>query len=194
MGGSFFLAMRVQELKERVEMLSKKHVKFLKNMGMVVNTSKTEVIIFKKKGHRSIENFKVGGTEVKAIVTMKVLGLNFQTDIKWNTQVSTILSKIRPKLSILRKISRNLDIQDYHKVATVQLCSILYYGSPVWLNNTLDKSLWAKLRSLHYRILRVGIKDLKQRKSKLYIDKTYKRAISEMCRDSYPNSPNERAV
>jgi len=56
-------------------------------------------------------------------------------------------------------------------VATAQLYSILYYGSVVWLNN---------MRSIHYRILRVGIKDYKQKVSKNRIDKACKRATPEM--------------
>jgi len=66
---------------------------------------------------------------------------------------------------MLKKIRRNLDLSDYLKVATAQLYSILYYGSPVWLNCTLEASLLKKLRALHYKILRVGIKDCKQKKS-----------------------------
>jgi len=173
-------AKTIQELKAKLEELSKRHVSYLKKMGMIVNTSKTEVVVFRKKGHIEIETFKVDDTEVLSTTTMKVLGLTFQTDMKWNFHVNTVLKKIQSKLSMLRKIRRNLDLQDYLKVATAQLYSILYYGSPVWMNDTLEKSLWQKLKSLHYRILRVGIRDFKRRKSKKHIDKTCKRATPEM--------------
>jgi len=87
---------------------------------------------------------------------------------------------------MLRKIRRNLDVQDYLKVATAQLYSILYYGSSVWLNNTLDKSLWIKLKSRPLQdSYSVGIRDFKQRKSKMFIDKTFKRATPEMWSNKY---------
>jgi len=84
-----------------------------------------------------------------------------------------VLAKEMPKLSMLQNLRRNLYLQEFLKVAKVQL----YSYTTAWQNNTLEKSLWAKMRSIHYRILRVGIRDFKQKESKVYIDKTAKEPL-----------------
>jgi len=73
--------------------------------------------------------------------------------------VKSILSRIKPKLSLLKKVAKNMDTEQFLKVATAQLYSLLYYASQVWLNQTLKAPYWNKLRSLYYRILRGAIKD-----------------------------------
>jgi len=81
---------------------------------------------------------------------------------------------------MLRKIRKNMEKDQFLKVATAQLFSIMYYASPVWLNETLGSSQWKKLRSIHYRILRIATKDFKQRANRRVLDKTYKRATPKM--------------
>jgi len=81
---------------------------------------------------------------------------------------------------MLKKIGKNLDKDQFLKITTAQLYSILYYASPVWLNRTLSASYWTKIRSLHYRILRGAIKDYKNKVTRPRLDKLCKRATPDM--------------
>jgi len=143
---------------------------------MIVNSAKTEIVVFDKQ----LMQFEIDGEIITSTPTMKALGLTFQSDLKWSKHVEATLKKIRPKLSMLRKIRKNLDLEQFLRVATAQLYSIMYYASAVWLNETLKSEEWKKLRSMHYRILRAGIRDYKQRVSKKVIDVLCKRATPQM--------------
>jgi len=65
----------LDSLEEKVKETSLKHVKFLQDMGMIVNTSKTEVTIFGKQS--ILMNFEVDGSIVRSQTTMKILGIQF---------------------------------------------------------------------------------------------------------------------
>jgi len=146
------LADSVEELTNKVHSICKSHVKFLKKMGMVV--------LKLKWGYFDREAFKIDDVKVKTITSMKVLWLIFQTYLKWKLHVDHIISKIKPKLTMLRKISRKIELEDFLKVTADQLYSVLYFASPLWLNiNLADVSLWTKIKALHYKILCTGIRD-----------------------------------
>lgn len=111
---------------------------------------------------------------------MKILGITFEHSLGWDTHISNLAQRIRPKLSMLRKVAKNLTTEQFLKVATAQLYSILYYASPVWLNQTLKSTHWQKLRTIHYRILRVAVKDYKKRIPNHTLDRRCLRATPKM--------------
>jgi len=114
---------------------------------------------------------------------LKALGLTLQHNLKWNTHVNTIIKRVNLKLSMLKKVAKNLNSDQFLKVATAQLFSIMYYAGPVWLNGTLTSDLWKKLRALHYRILGAAKKDYKKVVSKDTLNREYKRATPRMWSD-----------
>lgn len=148
---------------------------------MVVNPSKTEVVIFGKNELETIVRF--AGIPVRSSQTMKALGITIQSNLKWNTQVSNVINKAQAKLSLLRKIRKYLTVEQFLVIATSQIYSGAYYASQVWLNCTLSAKLWKKMNSLHYRIMRVACNDFKARKKKEVIDSLCKRATPKMWSD-----------
>jgi len=171
----------IEELQHKVSHHSKLHVEYLSEKGMIVNKSKTEVMVF---GIHLIEaDFDIDGTTIKSGGQMKMLGIIFQHNLEWNLHVESVLKRVKPKLSLLKKIAKNMNVEQFIKVATAQLFSIVYYASQVWLNKTLKGQYWTKLRSLHYRILRGAVKDFKQKRSKLSLDSQCKRATPKMWSD-----------
>jgi len=147
----------LEELKANVQHISRRHVTFLKNMGMVVNPSKTEVIVFDK--NPVVTTFSIDGEMVLSETTMKALGVVWQHNLKWTKHLEQVSSKIAPKLSMLKKIRKNLDLQQFLKIATSQLFSILFYSSQLWMNSTLGAEGWKRLKAIHYRILRAAVRD-----------------------------------
>jgi len=169
----------LEELKEKARNISGKHVEFLRSLGMIVNETKTELMLMHKT-HRDLIEFEICGEKIVSGKTLKALGVTFQNDFKWDTHLENIFKKIRSKLAMLRLIGKNLNKEQFLKVASAQLFSIMYYANSVWMNSTLSAMGWKKLRSWHYRILRAAVKDFKYRKSKEQLNLECKRATPVM--------------
>jgi len=98
-----------------------------KKMGIVVNPSKTEVIVFDENPVKI--PFSIDGTMAESGTTVKALGITLHHNLKWTVHLEQIIKRIAPKLSMLKKIRKNLDLQQFLKIATSQLFSVLYYAS-----------------------------------------------------------------
>lgn len=170
----------IADVTTKATSISRKHVDYLESLGMVVNKSKTEVMIF---GHNQETIIDFAGTMVKTSPNIKALGLTISQDMKWNSHVDLVLSKAQTKLSLLRKIRPVLSMQQFLNIATSQVLSTLYYAAPVWLNTTLGYKHWKKVESMHYRIMRVAINDFKGRRKRKVIDSLCKRATPRMWSD-----------
>jgi len=105
-----------------------------------------------------------------------VLGVLFSSDLSWDKQVEKIASKTRIVLAKLKFLSRYLPPADMAKVVTSHLFGLLYYGSQTWLNELTAWSQRKKLNSIHYRALRICIKDFRNKTSRATIDAMFKRA------------------
>jgi len=148
-------------------------------MGMVVNSPKTEIVLF-KKGGPSFELFEVDGEEIRSKETLKALGITFQSNLKWNTHVNETILKASRRLSMIKKITKSFTKEQFLKFATSQIFSQVYYASQVWLNETLTSDLWQKLKALHYRVLRATQRDFKRKIPKATLDRVCKRATPKM--------------
>lgn len=108
------------------------------------------------------------------------------------------MRKTKQKLSMLKKIRRNLDLQQFLRIATTQIYC------PVQLSETLRSDYWHRLKSLHYKVLRASVRDLKQRVPKSTLDQRCKRVslktwslfsmpsiVIKAQRDRSPNFINE---
>jgi len=168
----------MEDLKAKTKTISTRHVNYLQRLGMVVNTTKTEIVIFNKNPMEEI--FEIHTSQVKSQSSMKALGVVFQHNLKWDLHVQNLIKRANPKLSVLKKIRKNLDMTQFLKIATSQIFSILYYASPVWLNSTCSQALWDRLKSFHYRVLRAATCDYKRRKPRVLLDKKCKRATPQM--------------
>jgi len=104
----------MSEIKSKIESTSKEHVAFLKRLGMVVNRSKTEIIVFDKKFEET--GFVIDGEIVNSKSSIKALGITFQHNLKWDKHVSIITARVAPKLSMLKKIRKNLNKDQFLKL------------------------------------------------------------------------------
>jgi hypothetical protein len=167
-----------EELVSKTEQISKKHVQFLQSIGMVVNPSKTEAVIFGSKENGIEINF--AGTPIRTTATMKALGVLLESNLKWDAHLKNVVSKSQTKLSLVRKIRPYITCPQFLQIATCQIFSTLYYASPVWLNHTLSYHLQKRIDSFHYRVMRVAVNDFKGRRKRKDIDQQCKRATPRM--------------
>ena len=172
----------IEALLNRTKSVSLTHVSYLRSLGMVVNTSKTEAVIFGKNDN-SNTTVCFAGTDIKTGTTMKALGVTLQSDLKWDGHLASVIPKSQSKLSLLRKIRPLLTMEQFLTISTSQVFSTAYYATPVWLNCTLSSKLWKKITSFHYRVMRVACRDFKARKKRILIDKQCKRATPKMWGD-----------
>jgi len=163
----------VDEIKAKTESISKKHVVELHKLGMVVNTSKSEVVIFSKKP--IITDVIIGDALVKTKTDMKVLGIIFDAQLKWETHVKMVLSKCNSKLSMLRKIRGKFKMHQFLKIITTQFFSHLYFCSTVWLSSETRWNLKKLINTAHYKALRITLRDNKNIINRDRINKMTKR-------------------
>jgi len=164
----------LNETLSQTELISKKHVELLHNLGMKVNTDKSEVVIFNKTPIRA--EVTIGTSKIMSKSDMRVLGIIFDEHLKWETQIRSILSKCRSKLSVLRRIKKRFTTDQFLKIVTSQYYSNLYYCSSVWLSTETRWILKRMINSAHYKALRISINDFKNRTSRDTLNNKLKRA------------------
>jgi len=146
------------------------HVEQLTEVGMVVNKAKTEVIQFFPAEDKRVQHVNVCGEIVPVVEHMKVLGLTFDNKLCWRQHIDNVKKKLTTANNGVKLIRRKMDAKQSLVVVTAQALSVLYYGSPVWLTPGLSKSRLKVVESLHYRCVRLVVKDYKQRVSRDVID------------------------
>jgi len=150
----------IENAKTRVKEISERHITELKLLGMKVNESKTEIVVFDRKGLREIE-FTIGQSKITSQRTMKALGVIFDNNLSWNEHINHTITTSAWKLSVLRKIRKNFNKQQFKGIMTMQFFSKLYYASQTWLTLTTSYKQYELINSLHYRGVRLIACDFK---------------------------------
>ena len=114
--------------------------KWLNDSGLVVNKSKTEMCIFSKYGIEPI-TIRIQNTNIVTKSEMNVLGIYFDSRLKWCNQVSSAIRKANRALNAIKIIRRYFNTDELLKILTSNYYSILYYNSEVWMLKNLKLSL-----------------------------------------------------
>ncbi len=165
----------LDETNQRVKTISHKHVTELRLLGMKVNESKSEVVIFTKKGIIK-RNVLIAGVEVQSQESMKVLGLTFDANLRWEKHVRIVVAKANSKMSVLKRFRSKYTKEQFLTILTSQFFSSFFYNAPVWLQSTTNKNLWKWINSAHYKAIRVAVRDYKARVNREKLDQLSKRA------------------
>ena len=84
-------------------------IKWLRQSGLKVNESKTEMCLF----HRSevkIITLNINDTLIKTTPQINVLGVIFDSKLQWNEQVSNTIKKANKALQAIRLIKNHFNI------------------------------------------------------------------------------------
>jgi len=126
---------------------------------MVVNKTKTEVMfMLNNKRHNLPTQIQVDGETIQAQKVIKVLGIHLDYDMSWKTHVQNLTNRAQKMISGLRIIRRTLSQEGIMKVATSQYYGCICYAIAVWYP-ALTVKFKKKLEILHYKVLRVVIRD-----------------------------------
>jgi exonuclease III len=151
----------------------KMHVQFLKNIGMVVNTSKTELMYSSRTpGEMRIvlDNF-----DIKSKPNMKALGVVFDAGLDWTSHLSYAIHKSNHLVKRVKFLTKYLTKEELLTLVTSQYFSVIYYASPLWIGSLNSRS-WTRLNSSHYRIIRAALRDFKGRRKRTDLDVECRRA------------------
>ncbi len=82
-------------LKLRLESIITKHFDWLKSLGMVVNPSKTEFIVFHPPRNKAVWNdpLLVDNCKVFPTKNLKILGIHFSSRLDWETHIGKMITK-----------------------------------------------------------------------------------------------------
>ena len=112
----------------------------MRDSGLVVNESKTEVCLFHKNDQRKIK-IKVFGTEIASKNFINVLGITFDSKMNWSIQVANAISKAKKSLYALRQIRPYFSNKQMRTLLDSYFYSTLYYNASVWLTPDLSSAL-----------------------------------------------------
>ena len=136
-------------MEKTLEMITK----WLKDSGLQVNESKTELCMFHCNDTQII-TIKLNNREIKSKKAMNVLGVTFDSKLNWSLQVSNTITKSNKALCALRLIKRYMSPTEMKSLLTSNFYSILYYNSQIWLSPTLCRELKQHIMSTSANALR----------------------------------------
>jgi len=162
---------------EVFESVISSHIKELTSIGMIVNRTKTEIVNFTGSNSQDepVKTLKVDGCDVETREKMKVLGIIFDKNLSWRVHIEELKKKIAKIQCGIKIIRRKLNFKQTLVIVTSQALSVLYYASVVWLTPHIAKTLLKLVERMHYRCVRLIVRDYRQRVSREVIDKATKR-------------------
>lgn len=129
-------------------------------LGLTVNTSKTNIVIFygkKQKNKKEIESIKyvqIGEAAIPIVKAMKYLGIFIDNKWKFNVHVEYLEGKVQNMIKALSRIMPNLrgPCAKKRQLYAHVIASIINYGAPIWSDALLDRKLSAKINRLQRSI------------------------------------------
>jgi hypothetical protein len=111
--------------------------KWLKDSGLKVNESKTELCLFHRKDCPQI-TIRLNQNTISSSTSMNVLGITFDSKLQWSKQVANVVKKSTKALHAIRLIRPYFSFSELRSLITSNFYSILYYNSEVWHLPTLN--------------------------------------------------------
>jgi hypothetical protein len=152
------------------------HVSFMRNIGMVVNETKTELLFSTRL--KDIESISIAtgpSSRVSSSKCIKALGVKISDDLDWSVHVDYSLQRSRHIIPRIKHLRKWLNSEELLRLITAQYFSIVFYCSPLWMGG-LSAASWRRINSAHYRALRAVYGDFKFKMKRSELDKISKRA------------------
>ena len=109
---------------------------FTATNNLVINPDKTAFITNKKKEQKML----VGKDTIKSEDSTVLLGMRVSGNLKWDSHVKEMKSKLRQRLGILRRLSYSLPDRALKQVAEGIFTSKLRYGIGLYCKPRLEKT------------------------------------------------------
>ena len=139
----------IRDMEKELETLTK----WLKDSGLKVNESKTELVLFYRKDCRQI-SLILNGTPIESSSSMNVLGVIFDSRMQWAEHLASCVTKANKALNAIRLIRRYFNTKELLNLITSNYYSILYYNSEIWHLPNLKPQLKQLLLSASSKALK----------------------------------------
>ena len=144
----------IQELIDDMTKTIELVIKWLRQSGLKVNDSKTELCLFYRKDTAPI-TITVFNETLISKNHMNVLGVTFDSKMQWHHQIQNTINKAKTALNAIKLIRKYFNKNQLLDIITSNYYSILYYNAEVWLLPTLNPQLKQKLLSASSSPLRL---------------------------------------
>ena len=104
---------------------------WLRDSGLKVNESKTELCLFHRKDQLPIQ-ITLNNEVIVSKSSMNVLGVEFDCKLNWQTQISNSITKSKKALNAIKIIRKHFSKTELLTLITSNYYSILYYNSEIW--------------------------------------------------------------
>ena len=142
------IANLITDMKKTLEMI----IKWLKDSGLKVNDSKTELCVFHRADIRPI-TIEINGFQVKSNLTINVLGVIFDSKLQWGPQVENAIKKSNRAKHAIMLIKKYFNKNELKMLITSNFYSILFYNCDVWLIPSLKPQLKKQILSASAKAL-----------------------------------------
>ena len=99
---------------------------------MVCNQAKTEFIIFNKHKRFKDKRLVINNVEIRPTDKIWVLGMMFQDNLKWTSQINKAISLANEMVLPIRYVNRFVTRPQFKMVVNAHFISRLMFGSCVW--------------------------------------------------------------
>ena len=96
-------------LEEAVRMVTEKTeavINWMQSSGLKINESKTEVCIF-HRSNSNIINITINNSQISTTNTMNILGILFDSQLKWNQQYSKAIKEANSNLYAIKFLNKD---------------------------------------------------------------------------------------
>ena len=143
------LALLIVNLEKKLEMITK----WLRDSGMIVNESKTEVCLF-HRNDKPVIQIKVQNVNFTSKKSINVLGVIFDYKLTWNIHIASAITKAKKSLFALHSLKIFFNNNEMRTLLDTNFYSILYYNAVIWLTPNISCDAKHSLLSISANALR----------------------------------------
>jgi len=149
-----------EELIKKLEIYGERVLSFFSSNRMVANPGKTGLLVLRPMGsnvQKSKVEIRLGDATVHESDVEKLLGVQIQSNLKWNEQTKKVKAELQYALSVRQRLQPTLGKKDLKTIANGIFMSRLRYALPVYGSAILrlkeTDSLPADAKELHREFL-----------------------------------------
>jgi len=153
--------------RQGLEAMLARHFGWLKSLGILVNPTKTEYIVFHPPQCKPswndpllIDNCKVYPTK-----NLKILGVHFTENLNWGKHINAAINKANSLMYALRCLNTRLSRNRFRTLIYSHFLSRLTYASQVW-SGSMSSNNKKRLESCFFKVIRLLCRDFKGRKGR----------------------------
>jgi len=122
---------------------------------MNVNYKKTKEILLGTDNGNEIDQLIVDGNTIARVSTIKLLGIQVESNLKWNSHIDYIHAKASSRLYFLKQLRKcSNNIGDMLHFYTTVKCPELEYACPVWHTSVTNEQC-IRLESTQKRVIKI---------------------------------------